>query len=71
MLFYFSGLDTVRAPRPFSAASTTSSKASIAYSTTSRRNIAVPVTEEGVVGRQLVNEILLPSISQVSFKVVV
>ncbi|RIA90212.1 hypothetical protein C1645_162571 [Glomus cerebriforme] len=58
-----SGLNTVRAPRPFSAASTTSSRA---YSTFSRNvNIAAPVTEEGIVGRQLVNEIILPSISQI------
>lgn len=61
-------MDTVRAPRPFSAASTSSSSASILYSSFSRNvDIAAPVTEEGIVGRQLVNEIVLPSISQVSF----
>ncbi|CAB4482236.1 unnamed protein product [Rhizophagus irregularis] len=60
------GLDTVRAPRPFSAASTSSSSASILYSSFSRNvDIAAPVTEEGIVGRQLVNEIVLPSISQI------
>lgn len=64
-----SGLDTVRAPRPFSAVSTTSSKSSIAYSTFSRNvNIAVPVTEEGIAGRQLVNEIILPSVLQIKSK---
>jgi serine/threonine-protein kinase 24/25/MST4 len=61
-----SGLDTVRAPRPFSAVSTTSSNASAMYSTFSRSvNIAVPVTEEGIAGRQLVNDIILPSILQI------
>ncbi|CAI2173384.1 5819_t:CDS:10 [Funneliformis geosporum] len=60
-----SGLDTVRAPRPFSAASTTSSRS---YSTISRKNIAEPVTEEGFAGRQLVKEVILPSISQIKLK---
>jgi hypothetical protein len=40
------------------------------YSTFSRNvNIAAPITEEGIAGRQLVNEIILPSILQVSFKI--
>lgn len=60
-----SGLDTVRAPRPFSAASTTSSRA---YSTISKKNVAETRTEEGMAGRQLVHEVILPSISQIKSK---
>ncbi|CAG8462595.1 12259_t:CDS:10 [Dentiscutata erythropus] len=52
-------LDTIRAPRPFSVSNSSFSRIS--------RNISTvePVTEEGVVGRQLVNDIILPSVAKI------
>ncbi|CAG8452140.1 3766_t:CDS:10 [Cetraspora pellucida] len=52
-------LDTIRAPRPFSITDASLSRLS--------RNISIvdPVTEEGVVGRQLVNDIILPSVAKI------
>ncbi|CAG8722454.1 11169_t:CDS:2, partial [Acaulospora colombiana] len=61
------GLDTVRAPRPFSVNLSTSNRSSVVSLSMFPRNIPVvePVTEEGIVGRQLVDQVIIPSIEKI------
>ncbi|CAG8539286.1 11052_t:CDS:10, partial [Acaulospora morrowiae] len=60
------GLNTVRAPRPFSINIPSSNRSSVSLSSFPRDiPIVDPVTEEGIVGRQLVNEVIIPSIEKI------